>query len=123
MPRPSDPVLQRVACPRFTGALPSRSDRVGTGIAMADSCGDVIQVQVQIGSDVSIAAARHKTYGCGQAIGAAEMVCELVEGRTVAEARLLDAETVARKLKTTDLHAVRVAVSALLLALDATSGQ
>jgi len=117
MPKPSQHVLDRVASPRYAGSLDPRAQDVLTGIAVADDCGDVIQVQLKADAAGVVLQARHKTYGCAQAIAASEMVCEMCESRELTLLADLAPETVARKLETPDLHAVRIAVDALRKAI------
>ena len=52
----------------------------------APACGDVMKLQIKVGSDGRIEDAKFKTYGCGSAIASSSLVTEWVKGKTLDEA-------------------------------------
>ncbi len=67
-----------------TKEVKERKD-VGVGVVGAPECGDVMQLQLQIGDDGKIADAKFKTFGCGSAIACSSLATEWLKGRTVDE--------------------------------------
>jgi nitrogen fixation NifU-like protein len=81
----SNQVLDHYENPRNVGKLDKNDPNVGTGLVGAPSCGDVLQLQIQVEDDV-ITDAKFKTYGCGSAIASSSLVTELLKGKTLSEA-------------------------------------
>ena len=71
------------------GELNENDPDVGTGLVGAPECGDVMQLQLQIGDDGIIKDAKWSTYGCGSAIASSALATEWLKGRTVEEAKAL----------------------------------
>ena len=76
-----------------TKELKDRSD-VGVGIVGAPECGDVMQLQLQIGDDGKVQDAKFKTFGCGSAIACSSLATEWLKGKTLEDAM---------KIKNTDM--------------------
>ncbi|MFN2611709.1 MAG: iron-sulfur cluster assembly scaffold protein [Actinomycetota bacterium] len=86
----SDQLMRRFYHPTHVGEL---SSAAGTGVEGDATCGDVVQVSVEL-EDGVISGARFKTFGCAVAIAASEAVCELAEGVTPGVAGLIDVQQV-----------------------------
>ncbi|HEU0194775.1 MAG TPA: tRNA 2-thiouridine(34) synthase MnmA [Gaiellales bacterium] len=57
----------------------------GTGEAGNPACGDAVRIQLQL-ADGRVLAARRRAFGCPHAVAAAELACELAEGRSLLDA-------------------------------------
>ena len=75
----SDKVLDHYENPRNVGKLDSDADDIGTGMVGAPACGDVMRLQIKVGSDGVIEDAKFKTYGCGSAIASSSLLTEWVK--------------------------------------------
>ncbi|MEM1422788.1 MAG: Fe-S cluster assembly scaffold IscU [Planctomycetota bacterium] len=76
-----------------TKELKDRAD-VGVGIVGAPECGDVMQLQLQIGDDGTVQDAKFKTFGCGSAIACSSLATEWLKGNSLEDAM---------KIKNTDM--------------------
>jgi nitrogen fixation NifU-like protein len=82
----SDKVIDHYENPRNVGSLDKDSPDVGTGLVGAPACGDVMKLQIRVGSDGVIEDAKFKTFGCGSAIASSSLATEWIKGMTVDEA-------------------------------------
>src|ERR1700759_2096321 len=83
----SDKVLDHYSNPRNVGQLDKSSDEVGTGLAGAPECGDVMRLQIRVNPETQvIEEAKFKTFGCGSAIASSSLATEWVKGKTIDEA-------------------------------------
>lgn len=72
--------------PRHAGSL-DPSDPHTTEVRVGEpASGDVLQLQLRIGEQGSIEAARFKVYGCGWLIACGEALCERIEGQPLEQA-------------------------------------
>ena len=94
----SDKVIDHFTNPRNVGSLDKNAPDVGTGIVGAPECGDVMKLQIQVGSDGRILDAKFKTFGCGSAIAASSLATEWLKGRTVDQAGELKNSDIASEL-------------------------
>mgnify|MGYP006167154525 CR=1 FL=1 len=94
----SDKVLDHYENPRNVGKLDSDADDVGTGMVGAPACGDVMRLQIKVGSDGVIEDAKFKTYGCGSAIASSSLLTEWVKGRTLDQAAEIKNTEIAQEL-------------------------
>ncbi len=94
----SDKVIDHFNNPRNVGSLDKNAPDVGTGIVGAPECGDVMKLQIQVGSDGRIVDAKFKTFGCGSAIAASSLATEWLKGRTVEQAGELKNAEIAHEL-------------------------
>ena len=78
-------VLDHFQNPRNCGEL-AEPDAVG--LVRHGPCGDLIKLYIRLDGD-RVADVRFKTYGCGVAIASSSALTELLQGKTVAEARLI----------------------------------
>jgi nitrogen fixation NifU-like protein len=94
----SDKVIDHYENPRNVGAFDKGDESVGTGMVGAPACGDVMKLQIKVGSDGRIQDARFKTYGCGSAIASSSLVTEWVKGKTLDEAATIKNTQIAEEL-------------------------
>ena len=94
----SEKVLDHYENPRNVGTFDKGDDSVGTGMVGAPACGDVMRLQIKVGSDGRIEDARFKTYGCGSAIASSSLVTEWVKGKTLDEAMTIQNTAIAEEL-------------------------
>ncbi len=94
----SEKVLDHYENPRNVGSFTKDDEGVGTGMVGAPACGDVMKLQIKVGSDGVIEDARFKTYGCGSAIASSSLVTEWVKGKTVDQALEIKNTQIAEEL-------------------------
>jgi nitrogen fixation NifU-like protein len=93
----SDRVIDHYENPRNVGKF-DIDDTVGTGMVGAPACGDVMKLQIKVGSDGIITDARFKTYGCGSAIASSSLITEMVKGMTLDQAGKIKNSDIAEEL-------------------------
>jgi nitrogen fixation NifU-like protein len=64
----------------------------------APACGDVMKLQIKVGSDGRIEDAKFKTFGCGSAIASSSLATEWVKGKTLDEAETIKNTMIAQHL-------------------------
>ncbi len=106
----SDKVIDHYENPRNVGVLDKDESDVGTGMVGAPACGDVMRLQIKVGSDGVIEDAKFKTYGCGSAIASSSLLTEWVKGKTLDEASEIKNSEIAEEL---ELPPVKVHCSVL----------
>jgi len=94
----SEKVIDHYENPRNVGVLDKDSKTVGTGMVGAPASGDVMKLQIEVGSDEVIADAKFKTYGCGSAIASSSLVTEWMKGKTLDEAAAIKNMDIADEL-------------------------
>ncbi len=94
----SDKVLDHYENPRNVGSFEKGDTTVGTGMVGAPACGDVMKLQIRVGTDGVIQDARFKTYGCGSAIASSSLVTEWVKGKTLDQAMGIKNTQIAEEL-------------------------
>src|SRR5437868_8096189 len=94
----SDKVLDHYENPRNVGSFEKGDDNVGTGLVGAPACGDVMKLQIKVGTDGRIEDAKFKTFGCGSAIASSSLATEWVKGKTLAEAEEIKNTHIAKEL-------------------------
>ena len=90
-------VLDHYENPRNVGSF-KNSDEIGTGMVGAPACGDVMKLQIKVGTDGVIEDAVFKTYGCGSAIASSSLLTEWVKGKTLDEAQAIKNTQIAEEL-------------------------
>src|SRR3954447_20532951 len=110
----SDKVIEHYENPRNVGTLDKNDEAVGTGLAGAPACGDVMRLQIKVGDDGRIQDAKFKTFGCGSAIASSSLATEWLKGKTVDEA-----ETIKNSMIAEELHLPPVKIHCSVLAEDA----
>lgn len=110
----SEKVIDHFNNPRNAGSLDKSSPDVGTGIAGAPECGDVMKLQIRVNKDGVIEEAKFKTFGCGSAIASSSLATELLKGKT-----LQDAEKLSNAVLVEELSLPPVKIHCSVLASDA----
>lgn len=82
----SDKVVDHFNHPRNLGSLDKSDPDVGTGLAGAPECGDVMKLQIKVNDEGQIEDAKFKTFGCGSAIASSSLATEMMKGKTPDEA-------------------------------------
>jgi nitrogen fixation NifU-like protein len=90
-------VLDHYENPRNVGSF-ENADEIGTGMVGAPACGDVMKLQIKVGTDGVIEDAVFKTYGCGSAIASSSLLTEWVKGKTLDEAQAIKNTHIAEEL-------------------------
>ncbi len=103
-------VIDHYENPRNVGVMDKDESDVGTGMVGAPACGDVMRLQIKVGSDGVIEDAKFKTYGCGSAIASSSLLTEWVKGKTLEEAAQIKNSEIAEEL---ELPPVKVHCSVL----------
>jgi nitrogen fixation NifU-like protein len=94
----SDKVIDHYENPRNVGSFDKSDPSVGTGMVGAPACGDVMKLQIKVGTDGIITDARFKTYGCGSAIASSSLITEMVKGMTLDQAGSIKNSEIAEEL-------------------------
>src|SRR3954470_9670327 len=110
----SEKVIEHYENPRNVGTLDKNDETVGTGLVGAPACGDVMRLQIKVGDDGRIQAAKFKPFGCGSAIASSSLATEWLKGKTVDEA-----ETIKNSMIAEELHLPPVKIHCSVLAEDA----
>lgn len=82
----SELLLKRFREPTWVGDLDRASIVVTEG---NPTCGDVVQIGLEV-RDGLVVDARFRTLGCAVAIASSDLLCEMVRGRTIAGAEVVD---------------------------------
>ena len=116
----SDKVIDHYENPRNVGSFDKSDQSIGTGMVGAPACGDVMKLQIKVGSDGRIEDAKFKTYGCGSAIASSSLVTEWVKGKTLAEAATIKNTQIAEELSLppVKIHCSILAEDAIKAAVD-----
>lgn len=94
----SEKVLDHYENPRNVGSFDKEDPTVGTGMVGAPACGDVMKLQIKVGTNGIIEDAKFKTYGCGSAIASSSLVTEMLKGRTLDEAQTIKNTSIVEEL-------------------------
>ena len=79
----SDKVVEHFDNPRNLGSLNKSDPDVGTGLAGAPECGDVMKLQIKVNDKGLIEDAKFKTFGCGSAIASSSLATEMMKGNGI----------------------------------------
>ena len=110
----SEKVIEHAENPRNVGTLDKSDPNVGTGLVGAPACGDVMRLQIRVGTDGVIEDAKFKTFGCGSAIASSSLATEWLKGKTVVEAEAIKNSDIV-----TELNLPPVKIHCSVLAEDA----
>lgn len=91
-------VIDHYENPRNVGKMDKEATNVGTGLVGAPACGDVMQLQIQVGDTGLIEDAKFKTFGCGSAIASSSLATEWIKGKTLDEAYEIKNSQIAKEL-------------------------
>src|SRR5881394_2956703 len=87
-------VVERALSGRWAGDV-SRPD--GCGKAGNPACGDAVWIQLAV-SGGRVSAVRYRAFGCPHAVAAADLACELAEGRPLLDAAVVGTADLERVL-------------------------
>ena len=115
----SELVMEHFANPRNVGEL---AEPDGEGEIGDPSCadGDVIRIAIKV-EDEQISEIKFQTFGCAAAVATSSMVTEMVEGKSLAEARTVTNMAVAEALgglPAQKMHCSAFAADALQAAIE-----
>ena len=94
----SEKLLDHYEHPRNVGSFDKDEEGVATGMVGAPACGDVMKLQIKVGTDGVIKDAKFKTYGCGSAIASSSLITEWVKGKTLEQALEIKNTQIAEEL-------------------------
>lgn len=117
MPAYSEKVMEHFTNPRNVGTI---EDADGVGEVGNPVCGDMMTFYIRVKDD-RLADVKFKTFGCGAAIAVSSMVSEMALGKTIAEARKITPEIVAKELgglPKQKMHCSNLGAQALNKAID-----
>ena len=116
----SDKVIEHAENPRNVGTLDKDDPNVGTGLVGAPACGDVMRLQIKVGTNGVIEDARFKTFGCGSAIASSSLATEWLKGRTLDEAATIKNTDIVQELNLppVKIHCSVLAEDAIKSAID-----
>lgn len=113
----STKVMEHFANPRNVGEM---EDADGIGNVGNPTCGDIMRLYIKV-RDGIITEAKFKTFGCGAAIATSSMMTELIQGKSLEEAKKVSNAAVAEALgglPPVKMHCSVLAEEALASALD-----
>ena len=90
----TDEVLRRFKEPKYMGKI---EDANGIGKVGNPTCGDLMHIYIKVKDD-RIVDVSFETFGCVAAISASDALCELADGKTIAEAKKISDKDIADKL-------------------------
>lgn len=113
-------VIDHYENPRNVGSMDKEDPHVGTGIAGAAACGDVMKLQIFVNDDGLITNVKFKAFGCGSAIASASLATEMVKGKTLDMARQVKNTDIAKDLclPPVKMHCSVLAEEAIKSAID-----
>ncbi len=113
-------VIDHYENPRNVGILDKFDAHVGTGMAGAPACGDVMKLQIFVNDEGVITQAKFKAFGCGSAIASASLATEMLKGKNLAQAQQLTNTMIAQTLALppVKLHCSMLAEDAIKLAIE-----
>ena len=106
----SEKVVDHYENPRNVGSFDKSEANIGTGVVGAPACGDVMKLQIKVGTDGRIEDAKFKTFGCGSAIASSSLITEMVKGKDLDTALAIKNTDIAKEL---DLPPVKIHCSVL----------
>ena len=112
----SETVIEYAYNPRNMGEL---SDANGVG-RVTGTCGDRVQIQICVEGG-RIVESRFITDGCGTSVACGSMLTEMIEGKTIEDALMLNSDDLLRSLgglPEEDVHCSVLAVDTLHAAID-----
>jgi len=91
-------IIQHFENPQNVGRLDVTKPNVGVGLSGSPSCGDVMQIFLEVDDNNIVTDAKMKIYGCGSAVSAASRLTEIVKGMSLTEASEIKNNTIAEDL-------------------------
>ncbi len=114
----SEKVMDHFSNPRNVGEIPNAD---GIGEEGNPVCGDMMTFYIKVDDQERLSDVKFKTFGCGAAIAVSSMVSEMAKGKTIAEARKITPELVAKELEglpKNKFHCSNLGAQALNKAID-----
>ncbi len=95
-----DSILQNATSnnPGNVGSFDKSDKTIGTGLVGAPACGDVMKLQIKVGTDGTIEDVKFKTFGCGSAIASSNYACDLIKGKHLDYATQITNEQISQSL-------------------------
>ena len=81
------------------GRFDPKAPMVATGMVGAPACGDVMKLDLKLDNNDRILDVKFKTYGCGSAIASSTMFVEMLKGKTIEDAKLINDKDIATALE------------------------
>jgi Fe-S cluster assembly scaffold IscU len=94
----SKKLVDRFENPQNVGTI-KKGPSVGTGLVGAPACGDVMKLQIKVDENGIVTDSKFKTFGCGSAIAASDVVSQWVQGKHVDSLGEITNTTIANHLK------------------------
>ncbi len=116
----SKKVIEHFLHPKHWGKMKYAS---GIGNTVNLACGDIMKIYIKVDEkkrEKYIEDLKFETLGCGAAIAASDMICDLVKGKTLKEAKKIGFKDIANELDSLPIqkiHCARLAETALNLAI------
>jgi len=113
----SDEVLRRFYNPANAGQIENPD---GVGVVGNPACGDVMKLYIKVENDIIIDV-KFETLGCAAAISVSDLLCDLVKGKTLADAfKITKKDLVARLggLPSPKFHCSLLGIDALHKAVE-----
>jgi len=110
-------VLKHFTNPKNYGKIENPD---GVGEVGNKVCGDVMKVYIKVDKE-KIKEVKFQTFGCIAAIASSDVLCEIVKGKTIEQAKKIKNKDIVEKLKSLPsikLHCSVLGVSALKKALE-----
>lgn len=117
----SKKVIDRFLHPKNVGKI---KDADGIGDTQNLRCGDVMKIYIKVGKRGGkeiIEDAKFETMGCGHAIAISDMICDLIKGKTFAEAVKVGYEDIADDIgpvPPVKVHCAKLAQAAVKSAIE-----
>jgi nitrogen fixation NifU-like protein len=114
-------VLEHFLHPKNFGKM---KDPSGVGDTQNLRCGDIMKIYIKVakkGGQEIIQDAKFETFGCGHALAISDMICELIKGKTLADAVKVGYEDVIKDMgpvPPTKVHCAHLAQTAVKAAVE-----
>lgn len=91
----NDEMMERFLNPKNMGTAENEN---AVGECGSAACGDIMRISLRINENSVIEDAKAKIFGCGSAISAADVACDLLRGKTIEEAKKITNDDVMNEL-------------------------
>jgi len=110
-------VIERFLHPRNLGKIKNPD---GVGSTENIRCGDIMKIYIKVKKN-KIKEIKFETLGCSAAIASSDLICDLAKGKSLAEAKKIGYQDIAKKLGKLPLvkmHCTHLAERALKIAIE-----
>ena len=115
----SKKIINHFLHPKNLGKI---KDADGFGDTTNLRCGDLMKIYIKVDKKKNIIKdAKFETFGCGHAIAISDMICDLVKGKTFAEALKVGYAAIVEELgpiPPVKMHCAKLAQAALKVAIE-----